>query len=223
MLSRGQGHLLFLESPALPLTAPPPAGRAGRPESAGEQNPPGDRWHPARGGGRSPGPLPAAPPSPRGCARPSARPARPAAGPHLSAFRGPPARCAAPRAGSDSGTARSQGVWAALVLPSGRCPSPPGWLWAFPSRPTPSAASARLPGSSKSHEGTAESTGFSCTASAKPQSPAQRSPTSICWSKVKSPLVRRNLGDTVIVQTWFEKRCQEHFYLALNSLSFKHF
>lgn len=46
-------------------------------------------------------------------------------------------------------------------------------------------------------EGTAESTGFPCTASAKPPSPAQRSPTRICWSKVKSPFVSRTLGDTV--------------------------
>lgn len=35
MLSREQGHPLSLESPALPLTAPPSTGRAGRPKCAG--------------------------------------------------------------------------------------------------------------------------------------------------------------------------------------------
>lgn len=105
-----------------------PGGPSVRDAFAGEQSPPGVRWHPERGWGRSPRPVRQLLP-PRGCVLPSARPrARPL--------------CPSRPAPTPGERGRSQGVWAALVLP-------PSWLWAFISRPTPSAASARLPGSSK--------------------------------------------------------------------------
>lgn len=171
MLSREQGHPLSLESPALPLTAPPSTGRAGRPKCAGRVC---RRTEPSRRSVASRARLgqvtparPAAPPSP-GLRAPFRTPKAPA----LACGR------SAPRA--------------RLRLDSGRAGCGLSHRGPLPQRPAPVCL-----GAPSFIEGTAESTGFPCTASAKPPSPAQRSPTRICWSKVKSPFVSRTLGDTV--------------------------
>lgn len=177
MLSRGQGHPPSLESPALPLTSPPSTGRARAARVCGtrlQEN----RALQAFGG--IPSAAGAGHPGPSGS---SSLPGAACSLLHALA-RGRSAPRARLRLRESEVDRRGFGQLSCCR----RAGCGLSYRGPLPQRPAPVCL-----GAPSFMEGTAESTGFPCSASAKPPSPAQ-SPTRICRSKVKSPFVSRTLG-----------------------------